>query len=74
MGDSMGVWIDTRYKDVKVSSDRHNQQHNNIVWFSFKQEIFFMYSQRSREEQSIEMLLIVHAKYGCVFLMFIAEV
>jgi len=51
-----------RHKDVKVTSDRHNQQHNNIVWFSFKQEIFFMHSQRSREEQSIEILLIVHAK------------
>ena len=33
----------------------------------------FMHSQRSREEQSIEMLLIVHAKYECVFLMSIAQ-
>ena len=33
----------------------------------------YITGQRSREAQSIEMLLIVHAKYGCVFLMSIAQ-
>jgi len=28
-----------RHKDVKVTSDRHNQQHNDIVWFSAKQAL-----------------------------------
>ena len=34
MGDSIGMWMGNRHKDVKVTSDRHNQQHNDIVWFS----------------------------------------
>jgi len=58
-----------RHNDVNVISDRHNQQHLCGSLLSKH----FMHSQRSREAQSIEMLLIVHAKYGCVFLMSIAQ-
>ena len=39
VGDSIGMWMGNRHKDVKVTSDRHNQQHNDIVWFSAKQAL-----------------------------------
>jgi len=39
-----------RHKDVKVTSDRHNQQYNDIVWFSAMQALHAFTKKQRRTE------------------------